>query len=62
MYAKKNNGGPGRENRVLRRRPRFLVHPSTAFIEHTFLHLLPCKLGFALHGGGEKTTLSGKRT
>jgi hypothetical protein len=40
--------GPGRETHVLLRRPRFLGHPSTTFSEHTFLPLLPGKIGFAL--------------
>jgi hypothetical protein len=34
--------GPGRETHVLLRRPRFLGHPSTTFIEHTFLPFLSC--------------------
>ena len=45
--------GPGRETHVLLRRPRFLGHPSTTFFEHTFLHLLPSKLGFSLLVGEE---------
>jgi hypothetical protein len=40
-----------------RSRCRGISKPLTTFFQHTFLHLLPGKLGFALYGG--KSSLYG---